>query len=181
MIRAEIEKRLLSGTPDPAFVMGEIRFHTIRADKGLYLLSDGIGRYGMRPPSERWDEALLYAEFAVLLPPDTVVTPEHPAVRAILSLADQIRAGEWLGYGHLLPCPAPYAALTLYPFPDESDWDVVVNHPDGRAVGIWLAVPLTEELLEFRLSADGAALWKRICADSRLLRFEMGGAEITEN
>lgn len=172
MIRAEIEKRLLSGESEPSFLAEGIGFHVIRSDEGQILLSDGIGRFGMRPPSERWDEELLYAELAILMPPDAAVTPEHPAVRAILSLADQIRAGKWMGYGHLLPCPSPYAALTLYPLPDESGWDVVVNHPDGRPVSVWLVLPLTADLLEFRLSADGAALRKRISADPRLMLFE---------
>lgn len=171
MIRKEIEKRLLSGTGDPAFTAGGIRFHTILTDNGLLLLSDGIRGFGMRLPSERWDEDLLYAEFAAFLPPDAPVTSGHPAVRAILSLYEKVRADQWLGYGHLLPGSDRYAALTLYPFQDESGWDMVVNFPDGRAVGVWLVLPLTADLLEFRLSADGAALWKRICADPGLMRF----------
>lgn len=162
MIRSKIEARL-SGAIAPDFPAGGVGFHLLPAGKDRLLLSDGIGRLEMRPPSERWDEGGLYAEFAALLPGAGKICADHPAVRAILSLRDRIAAGEWLGYGHLLPDPSGiHPALTLYPLTDGIGADIVLPFPDGRAIALWLVIPLTPDLLDFRLSADGAALWKRI-------------------
>ncbi len=47
-----------------------------------------------------------------------------------------------------------------------SEIQATIRTPDGRAVTLWLVVPLTPELLDFRLSADGAALWKRLAGRS---------------
>ncbi|MGM9636857.1 MAG: suppressor of fused domain protein [Eubacteriales bacterium] len=132
--------------------------------KGQLLISCGIGRMGMIPPGGMWEEGMLYAEFAILLSHGDPIGENHPARAALRSIAERISGGEWLGYGHLLPVEnwEPFVAMTLYPLPNAEGSDLVVPCPDGRIVTVYQVVPLTKSELDFRLSADGAALLRRM-------------------
>lgn len=149
---------------------GDLRFEILEHPNGRLLVSCGIGRMGMVPPASLWEEGNLYAEFVLLLPFGEKIGEDHPALFALRSIAERICGGEWLGYGHLLPVEgwAPFVAMTLYPFPNDGGGDLVVPCPDGRIVYIYQVVPLRQSELDFRLSADGAALLRRmpsLCAD----------------
>lgn len=142
----------------------ELRLEVLDQPDGRYLLSCGIGKMGMIPPVGMWEDGMLYAEFILHLPSGEPIGDHHPARAALRSIAKQIGQGEWLGYGHLLPLDnwEPFVAMTLYPFLDKDGVDLVVPCPDGRAVYLYQVVPLTQSELDFRLSADGAALLRKM-------------------
>lgn len=142
----------------------ELRLEILDQPEGRLLISCGIGRMGMVPPVGMWEEGMLYAEFAILFPYGDPIGERHPARAALHSIARRIGEGEWLGYGHLLPVEnwEPFVAMTLYPLSNEEGGDLVISCPDGRIVSIYQVVPLTKSELDFRLSADGAALLRRM-------------------
>lgn len=157
--RNAIESAIVCGAESP-----DVR--ELAHPEGRLLFTVGCGSFPMTPPASLREESEgLYAEFALLLPLPPSGTDDRDARNLLLRLSERVQRGEWIGYGHLLPIDCPlsdFVAVTFYPLTDGEGRDIVVVCDDGRAVAVYLVVPLLPSELEFRLSTDAADFYRRI-------------------